>query len=184
MRRHSRKISFNNQSKYDGLRGPYALANNLLRRYLNFCEGILASLVDSFFVVIPTSLCSLCTLNWLQLSYNNFSGDLFSTLQNCSSLYALDVGGNRISGAFPKWIGEKLPPISELRLQGNMLSGPILEQLCFLTHLHVLDLAHNNFSGSIPTCLGNLVGLKSLVEILHRQSKVSFFHSPTWSIWI
>ena len=123
-------------------------------------------------------------LNWLQLSYNNFSGDLFSTLQNCSSLYALDVGGNRFSGTFPKWIGEKLPSISELPRQGNMLLGPILEQLCFLTHLHVLDLAHNNFSGSIPTCLGNLVGLKSLVEILHRQSKVSFFHSPTWSIWI
>ena len=31
---------------------PYALANNLLRRYLNFCEGILPSLVDTFLVVI------------------------------------------------------------------------------------------------------------------------------------
>ncbi|XP_030963139.1 receptor-like protein EIX1 [Quercus lobata] len=113
---------------------------------------------------IPTSLCSLPTLNWLQLSYNNFSGDHFSTLQNCSSLYALDVGGNRFSGTLPKWIGKRLPSISELRLRGNMLSGPILEQLCFLARLHVLDFAHNNFSGSIPTCLGNLAGLKSLVE--------------------
>ncbi|KAM3753179.1 hypothetical protein ACB098_03G073800 [Castanea mollissima] len=106
---------------------------------------------------IPTSLCSLPTLNWLQLSYNNFSGDLFSTFRNCLSLYALDVGGNRFSGTLPKWIGKRLPSISELRLQGNVLSGPILEQLCSLTHLHVLELAHNNFSsGSIPTCLDNL----------------------------
>ena len=49
MRRYGRKISFNNKSKYDGFRGPYALANNLLRQYLNFCEGIWSSLVDSFF---------------------------------------------------------------------------------------------------------------------------------------
>ncbi|XP_050281642.1 receptor-like protein EIX2 [Quercus robur] len=119
---------------------------------------------------IPTSLCSLPTLIWLQLSYNNFSGDLFSTLQNCLSLYALDVGGNRFSGTLPKWIGKRLPSISELRLQGNMLSGPILEELCFLAHLHVLDLAHNNFSGSIPACLGNLAGLKSLVE--YRTSPI------------
>ncbi|KAM3685817.1 hypothetical protein ACJW31_11G147800 [Castanea mollissima] len=125
---------------------------------------------------IPTSLCSLPTLNWLQLSYNNFSGDLFSTLQNCLSLYALDVGGNRFSGALPKWIGKRLPSISELRVQGNMLSGPISEQLCFLAHLHVLDLAHNNFSGSIPTCLGNLAGLKSLVE--YRTSPIRSFLLP------
>ena len=46
-RRYGHKISFSNKSKYDGLRGPYALANNLLQRYLNFCEGILTSLIDS-----------------------------------------------------------------------------------------------------------------------------------------
>ena len=51
MRRHGYKISFNNKSKYDGLRGSHALANSFLRRYLNFCEGILSSLVDSFFLV-------------------------------------------------------------------------------------------------------------------------------------
>ncbi|XP_075646913.1 receptor-like protein EIX2 [Castanea sativa] len=125
---------------------------------------------------IPTLLCSLPILNWLQLSYNNLSGDLFSTLQNCKSLYSHDVGGNRFSGTLPKWIGKRLPSISELRLQGNMLSGPISEQLCFLAHLHVLDLAHNNFSGSIPTCLGNLAGLKSLVE--YRTSPIRSLFLP------
>ena len=52
LQRYGHKISFNNKSKYDGLRRPYTLANNPLRRYLNFCEGILTSLIDSFFVVI------------------------------------------------------------------------------------------------------------------------------------
>ena len=51
---YGRKISFNNKNKYDGLRGPYVLPNNLLQRYLNFCEGILSSLVDSFLVVNST----------------------------------------------------------------------------------------------------------------------------------
>ena len=57
-----------------------------------------------------------------------------------------------------------------------MLSRPILEQLCFLHHLYVLDLAHNNFSGSIPTCLGNLAGLKYLVE--YRTSPIRSFLLP------
>ena len=51
---YGRKISLNNKNKYYGFRGPYALPNNLLRQYLNFCEGILSSLVDSFLVVNPT----------------------------------------------------------------------------------------------------------------------------------
>ena len=50
MRRYGCKISFSNLSKYDGLRGLYALTNNLLRQYLNFCEGIWALLVDYFLV--------------------------------------------------------------------------------------------------------------------------------------
>ena len=36
---------------------PYALVNNFLRRYLNFCEGILPSLVDSFLVNFELCLC-------------------------------------------------------------------------------------------------------------------------------
>ena len=125
---------------------------------------------------IPSSLCSLNTLGWLQLSYNNLSGDLFHSLQNCSSLYALDLGDNIFSGTIPKWIGGRLPLVSELRLRGNMLSGHVVEELCRLTHLHVLDLSHYNFSGSIPTCLGNLVGLKSLVEYL--KSPIRSFLIP------
>ena len=63
MRRYGRKISFSDKCKYDGLQGPYALANNLLRRYLNFCKGILFLLVDSFFVVDLQAL----TLDFLLL---------------------------------------------------------------------------------------------------------------------
>ena len=62
MRRYGRKMSFNNKSKYDGLRGSYTLANNLLRRYLNFCEGIWASLVDSFLVVAGWTNVNECKL--------------------------------------------------------------------------------------------------------------------------
>jgi Leucine-rich repeat (LRR) protein len=107
---------------------------------------------------IPSSMCSLPYLEWLQLSNNNLSGDLLS-LKYCSSrLSTLDLGENRLSGTIPKWIGERLSTIEVLRLRGNMLFGKIPEQLCRLTYIHVLDLAHNNFSGSIPTCLGSLVG--------------------------
>ncbi|XP_050253766.1 probable disease resistance protein At5g66900 [Quercus robur] len=64
LRRYSHKICFSN-NKYDGLREPYTLANNLLRQYLNFCEGILPSLVLFFCSELPAVLCDVILLKIL-----------------------------------------------------------------------------------------------------------------------
>ena len=89
MRRYGRKISFNNKSKYDGLRGPYTLANNLLRRYLNFCEGIWASLVDSFLVVLGQVLICFegCSEDIMYLFFSFFLDTLFLYIRSCDHFY-------------------------------------------------------------------------------------------------
>ncbi|KAL6350172.1 hypothetical protein AAG906_004112 [Vitis piasezkii] len=110
---------------------------------------------------IPSSMCSISLFN-LILGDNNLSGKLSQSLQNCTELHSLDLGNNRFSGEIPKWIGEKMSSLRQLRLRGNMLTGDIPEQLCGLSYLHILDLALNNLSGSIPQCLGNLTALRSI----------------------
>ncbi|KAL6350112.1 hypothetical protein AAG906_004050 [Vitis piasezkii] len=116
---------------------------------------------------IPSSMCSISLFN-LILGDNNLSGEPFPSLRNCTGLYALDLGNNRFSGEIPKWIGERMPSLEQLRLRGNMLIGDIPEQLCWLSNLHILDLAVNNLSGFIPQCLGNLTAL-SFVVLLDRN---------------
>ncbi|WJZ81613.1 hypothetical protein VitviT2T_001447 [Vitis vinifera] len=124
---------------------------------------------------------NLTSVSVIDLSYNNFNTTLPGWLFNISTLmdlylngatikglYSLDLGNNRFSGEIPKWIGERMPSLEQLRLRGNMLTGDIPEQLCWLSHLHILDLAVNNLSGSIPQCLGNLTAL-SFVTLLDRN---------------
>ena len=65
---------------------------------------------------IPSSMCSLPSLMWLQLSNNNFSGNLSLCLKFVSSksLLTLDLGENRLLGTIPKWIGESLSSVKKI----------------------------------------------------------------------
>ncbi|WJZ81636.1 hypothetical protein VitviT2T_001469 [Vitis vinifera] len=117
--------------------------------------GIIDLSKNRLYGEIPSSICSIHVIYLLKLGDNHLSGELSPSLQNCS-LYSLDLGNNRFSGEIPKWIGERMSSLKQLRLRGNMLTGNIPEQLCGLSDLRILDLALNNLSGSIPPCLGHL----------------------------
>ncbi|KAI8539587.1 hypothetical protein RHMOL_Rhmol09G0194300 [Rhododendron molle] len=85
------------------------------------------------------------------------------------SLRELYLGGNKLSGAFPKSFRRVLPNLLVLELHGNQISGmlpdltafPLLMRnrlfgeipptLAALNFLSVLDLLNNNLSGKIPT---------------------------------
>jgi hypothetical protein len=41
------------------------------------------------------------SLIWLKLRNNNLYGELSSTLQKCTGLFALDLGGDKFFGAIP-----------------------------------------------------------------------------------
>ncbi|KAK1592650.1 hypothetical protein Q3G72_028278 [Acer saccharum] len=98
------------------------------------------------------------------LSNNNLYGEIPSALRNCTDIYILDLGDNKLSGEIPAWLGERASSLLILRLRSNMFYGKIPSDICKLSSLHILDLAINNLSGSIPSCLGNLSGMASDVE--------------------
>ncbi|GFZ09622.1 disease resistance family protein [Actinidia rufa] len=116
--------------------------------------------------VIPSSMGVLASLDILLLSDNDIEGEI-PPLQNCS-LASLDVGGNRLSGKLPSWIGNIVTSLWMLRLRSNSFGGSIPREWCNLQILHILDLAGNNVSGVIPTCIGNLTAL-----VYDNSSRVS-----------
>ncbi|KAK4845390.1 hypothetical protein QYF36_004437 [Acer negundo] len=95
------------------------------------------------------------------LSNNHLSGEIPSTFKNCTDIYTVDLGHNKLSGEIPAWLGERISSLLILSLRSNMFYGKIPSNICNLSSLHLLDLAHNNLSGSIPSCIGNLSGMAS-----------------------
>ncbi|KAL6283048.1 hypothetical protein ACE6H2_013977 [Prunus campanulata] len=143
---------------------------------------------------IPSSIGELTSLEKLHLTNNNFRGKIPDSLQNCSILMSIDVGGNKLSGRLPSWIGGSgKSMLYMLQLRNNSLSGHLPRQLCNLRYLRILDLSHNNFSGgeipqeicslillgtlnlsrnqltgNIPTEIGNMHGLETL-DLSHNH---------------
>ncbi|KAL3733454.1 hypothetical protein ACJRO7_022904 [Eucalyptus globulus] len=101
-------------------------------------------------------------LHWKQLSYisfrnNSFQGPLPSSICQLSSLLSLDLSNNNFSGNMPQ-----CSQIQELNLQNNSFQGPLPSSICQWSSLSSLDLSNNNFSGNLPQCFGNLTDLSYL----------------------
>ncbi|KAH9679491.1 hypothetical protein KPL71_026159 [Citrus sinensis] len=91
----------------------------------------------------------------LNLHNNRLTGELPSSLRNCSQLRVLDLGKNAFFGEIPTWIGESLQNLIVLSLKSNKLHANIPYQLCHLGLIQVLDLSFNIISGKIPKCFNN-----------------------------
>uniref|UniRef100_A0A8R7UN77 Uncharacterized protein n=1 Tax=Triticum urartu TaxID=4572 RepID=A0A8R7UN77_TRIUA len=106
---------------------------------------------------IPSSLCKLRALQFLDLSKNNLNGSITNCLGNESSTNMAGLS------------------IVNLSLRDNNLSGefPSLLQKC--TQLIFLDLCHNQFSGTLPPWIGEK--LLSL-SFLRLRSNRFYGHIP------
>ncbi|TKV99628.1 hypothetical protein SEVIR_8G056549v4 [Setaria viridis] len=92
----------------------------------------------------------------LNLNSNNLSGVFPSALQMSRDLVFLDLAYNQFSGNLPAWLGDKLPKLALLRLRSNNFSGNIPVQLATIQGLQYIDLACNRISGQIPESIVNL----------------------------
>ncbi|KAM1816195.1 hypothetical protein ACFX12_000636 [Malus domestica] len=92
-------------------------------------------------------------LRFLNLSYNNLSGELPECLTRLGNPFMLDLSSNALSGKFPSTIGS-LFGIETLKLRSNEFVGELPLSLKNCTSLMVLDLADNQLTGSIPKWLG------------------------------
>ncbi|KAI5684413.1 hypothetical protein M9H77_05641 [Catharanthus roseus] len=136
----------------------------------------------------PADFCRIETLRSLNISDNNFRGEILpEALSICSHLYSLDlssnyfVGGlpelrtdfanltslvlalNNFSGEIPTSYGSRLPKLEVLSLFSNLLNGSIPGFLSNLTELIRLEIAFNPYQPSlIPAEIGRLTKLQNL----------------------
>ncbi|RZC63747.1 hypothetical protein C5167_025534 [Papaver somniferum] len=86
----------------------------------------------------------------IDLSNNEFEGEIPETIGNLISLYVLNFSRNVLTGPIPSTIGN-LEQLESLDLSHNNLAGDIPYQLAQLSFLSVLNLSFNNLTGRIPS---------------------------------
>ncbi|KAH7680782.1 Receptor protein-tyrosine kinase protein [Dioscorea alata] len=109
---------------------------------------------------IPSGITT--NLQFLDLSYNNLSGDLPHDLLSHGSLGHLDLTDNSLSGPIPPISGNLLTNLKRLRLGQNELNGSIPGEIGDISGLMYLELNDNQFEGYIPVHLQKCKNLSLL----------------------
>uniref|UniRef100_F6GSL0 non-specific serine/threonine protein kinase n=1 Tax=Vitis vinifera TaxID=29760 RepID=F6GSL0_VITVI len=110
---------------------------------------------------LPEGICQVgdCpNLEYIDLSYNRFHGELSHNWGRCPKLQRLEMAGNDITGSIPEDFGISTN-LTLLDLSSNHLVGEIPKKMGSLTSLLELKLNDNQLSGSIPPELGSLFTL-------------------------
>ncbi|OWM85179.1 hypothetical protein CDL15_Pgr027966 [Punica granatum] len=128
--------------------------------------------------LISSSMGKLSSLLSLHLNDNNLRGELPTALRFLTNLVFLDLGENNLSGYLPSWIAEDLQSLKVLKLRNNHFNGSIPLKFCSLSQLKWLDLASNRLSGTIPTCFGYLRGM-TWVSYTHPGNSSAIAETPT-----
>ena len=92
----------------------------------------------------------LSLLRSIDLSSNQFSGEIPKEVEDLVELISLNLSRNHLMGKIPSNIG-KLTTLEFLDLSRNHLIGSIPSSLAQIDRLTVLDLSHNYLSGHIPS---------------------------------
>ncbi|WJX93045.1 hypothetical protein P8452_74616 [Trifolium repens] len=116
---------------------------------------------NDFFSELPIWLFNISGLSYLNLRKNRFHGQIPDNLFNLRKLHSLNLRDNLMSGAIPHRIG-KLGNLHYLSLYGNLLIGSIPTNLGNLSTLATFDVVSNKLTGSLPESLGNLSNLEIL----------------------
>ncbi|PRQ54559.1 putative transferase [Rosa chinensis] len=124
---------------------------------------------------IPHHLCTLPSLQILDLSHNRFSGTIPNCLNKLTSLiYSSDRGWNysgdfevitvTVKGRPSEYFlrNEVLVLLTIIDFSHNDLEGEIPEEISSLVRLATLNLSINQLSGNIPSRIGNLHLLETL----------------------
>ncbi|PON61561.1 Tyrosine-protein kinase [Parasponia andersonii] len=117
-------------------------------------------------------------LDTINLSNNNFHGEVSPSWGMSKKLGDFRIGGNKISGTIPPEIGN-LSQLSILDFSSNLLVGEIPKTFGKLTSLVKLYLNNNKLSGGVPPELSSLTHLESL-----DLSSNSLTESIPRSIWL
>lgn len=110
---------------------------------------------------IASSIGVLSSLQFLNLSKNSLSGPVPGTVGDLKELDILDLSDNKLNGSIPTEIGGAFA-LKELRLERNSLSGQIPDSIGNCSSLMTLILSQNNLAGTIPAAIAKLGNLKDV----------------------
>ncbi|KAH7677941.1 Leucine-rich repeat protein [Dioscorea alata] len=91
----------------------------------------------------------LTTFTFIDLSNNQFVGNIPQVFGDLKSLHSLNMSLNALTGEIP-WVLGDMSDLEALDLSGNQLSGVIPSSLTSLTFLAFLNLSNNNLVGRVP----------------------------------
>ncbi|XP_009340551.3 MDIS1-interacting receptor like kinase 2-like [Pyrus x bretschneideri] len=100
-------------------------------------------------------------LTTLRIAGNNLTGSIPSEIVNATKIQELDFSSNHLVGVVPKNLG-RLTSMVNLKLNGNQLFGFVPSEFGAFSQLEYLDLSTNKLNGSIPSIFGELVHLNYL----------------------
>ncbi|KAK3030203.1 hypothetical protein RJ639_038713 [Escallonia herrerae] len=110
---------------------------------------------------IPSSICDLKNLTFIDMAYNNISGPFPTALYNCLKLQYLDLSQNAFISLIPADI-YSISTLTYLDLDANNFTGDIPPEIGLLSGLQALYLHSNLFNGTFPAEIGNLSNLEVL----------------------
>ncbi|XP_076890945.1 receptor-like protein 7 [Bidens hawaiensis] len=86
----------------------------------------------------------------IDISNNQFSGEMPRTIGRLKALYVLNVSHNAFTGSIPSSLGG-LSQLESLDMSSNKLTGEIPQELARLPFLSTFNLSYNQLKGRIPT---------------------------------
>jgi Leucine-rich repeat (LRR) protein len=111
---------------------------------------------------IPYELSHLTSLDALDMSDNQLSGEIPHNISGDGSrLTFLRFSNNKLHGQLPLMLSE-FSPLHYLLLDGNSLSGNIPSNFFNSSNFQHLDISNNNFIGKIPSQMKKSIGLIEL----------------------
>ncbi|CDO96775.1 unnamed protein product [Coffea canephora] len=103
-------------------------------------------------MLVPSGFGSLPNLQALDLSNNSFTGAIPTSLFNASKLESISIMSNQLQGNIPQEIGN-LGNLKVLRMANNQLTGLIPLTLFNISSLQIVNLRNNTLSGDLPVNL-------------------------------
>ncbi|CAN1170945.1 Probable LRR receptor-like serine/threonine-protein kinase At3g47570 [Linum perenne] len=117
---------------------------------------------NNLFGYIPSSMGNLTRLTNLNISSNYLFGEIPASIRNCKQLTSLYISRNNLSGVIPPQLLSLTSLSIALDLSGNRFTGALPMELGNLKNLEYLNLSHNMLSSSIPSSLGSCIKLYTL----------------------